>query len=71
MQLLICYPVLEEQALVAWLHAFPHVVCMQPRLMWDPLGSWAVAYLHRRRTVGRLGGGRTCPRVKDVGTASP
>ena len=41
---------------------------MQPRLMWDPLGNWAVACLHRRRMVGRLGGGRRCPCKKEVGT---
>ena len=32
------------------------------------LGSWAVACLRRRRMVGRLGGGRRCPHVKEVGT---
>ena len=42
-----------------------HVVCMQPRLMWAPLGSWSVACLRRRRMVG----GRDDEGIKEeVGT---
>ena len=29
-----------------------HLVCMQPRLTWAPLGSRSVACLRRRRMVG-------------------